>query len=153
MTQKPQIKSLNDVLLLLPALYSEASYKVYRAAFVKITRLTGEPLTRIAADENVWFDRSRSIVWAGAFGNGAPGVQQANFQAWVKKIAAAIRRARHYVASPVSASCHDAAWNRLEAYAKDVQSTYDDEGVLLLPNLSSVSIANLRARCRNTCPL
>ncbi len=27
-------------------------------AFSKITRLIGEPLTRIAADENVWFDRS-----------------------------------------------------------------------------------------------
>lgn len=149
---KVQLNSLNDVLLLLPAIYSEASYKVYRAAFTKITRLTGEPLTRIAADENAWFDRSRSIVWAGEFGQGVPGVQQANFDTWVKKIAAAIRRAQTYTAPAASVTSHDAAWERLETYAKDVQCTHDPDGVLLLPNMFAVSIANLRARCRETHP-
>jgi len=40
-----QLKSLNDVLLLLPPLYAEVTFKVYCAAFTKITRLTGELLT------------------------------------------------------------------------------------------------------------
>lgn len=34
------------------------SFQSPPGAFSKITRLIGEPLTRIAADENVWLDRS-----------------------------------------------------------------------------------------------
>ena len=70
----------------------------------------------------------------------------------MKKIAAAIRGGQNNVAPPASATCHDVAWNRLKTYAKNVPSAYDAEGALLLPNLSSVSIANSRARCRNTHP-
>ncbi len=44
------------------------------------------------------------------------------------------------------------AWARLEAYARAVENTRDAEGDILLPNLHSLSVANLRARCRATHP-
>ncbi len=151
-TNPPQLKSLNDVRLLLPTIYSEASAKVYSAALNKITRLTGKPLTHVPADENAWVLFAQTIVWAGEFGDGSPGEQQTNFDTWVKKIAAAIRRAQTHVALPVVATCEDAAWERLEVYAKDVENTVDADGVQILPNMFSLSIANLRARCRATHP-
>ena len=147
-----QIKTLNDVRLLLPALYSEASQKVYTAALNKITRLTGKPLTHLPADENAWFLFAQTIVWAGAFGGETPGDQKLNFDAWVKKVAAGINSAQNYVAVPVTAASEDAAWARLESYARDAENTFDEDGVLLLPNMFSLSIANLRAQCRETHP-
>lgn len=151
-TNLPQLKSLNDVRLLLPTIYSEASAKVYSAALNKFTRLTGKPLTHVPADENAWILLARTIVWAGEFGDGSPGAQQNNFDTWVKKIGAAIRRAQTHVALPIVVACEDAAWDRLEAYAKDVENTADADGVRILPNMFSLSIANLRARCRATHP-
>lgn len=147
-----QLKTLNDVRLLLPAIYSDASAKVYSAALNKITKITGKPLGHVPADENAWVDFSQTIVWAGAFGGVTPGDQEAAFDTWVKKIAAAIRRAQAHVATPAVAASEDAAWARLETYAKDVENTRDARGQLLLPNMFSVSIANLRAQCRATHP-
>lgn len=153
MTMQPtQITSLNDVRLLLPELYSEASKKVYAAALNKITRLTGKRLTHIPADEHAWILLARTIVWAGEFGGMTPGEQEAAFEAWSKKIAAAIRRAHAHFAAPVIAVTEDAAWVRLITYAKDVENTRDAEGRLLLANMFSVSLANLRAQCRETHP-
>lgn len=147
-----QLASLRDVQLLLPVLYSEASAKVYTAAFNKIVRLTGKPLSHLPADENAWFLSSRQIVWAGAFGGITPGDQKDAFEAWVKKVAAAIRRAQAHVASPVVMVSEDAAWERLQAYTAEVENTRDAEGQVLLPNMFSVSVANLRAHCRATHP-
>lgn len=144
--------SLNDVRLLLPVLYSESSQKVYSAALNKITRLTGKPLTHFAADEHAWILTAGGIVWAGAFGGDTPGAQEAAFEVWTKKIAAAIRRAQTHVATPVLSASEDAAWARLETYAEDVENTRDAAGQLLLPNMFSLSIANLRAQCRATHP-
>jgi integrase len=146
------IKTLNDVRLLLPALYSEASCKVYTAALTKVTRLTGKPLTHVLADEHTWFLFAQTIVWAGAFRGATPGDQKRAFDAWVKKIAASIKRAQNHVASPVLPAPKDAAWERLEAYTKDVENTFDTYGVRVLPNMFSLSIANLRAQCGETHP-
>lgn len=146
------LSSLRDVQLLLPVLYSEASAKVYSAALNRVTRLTGKPLSHVPADENAWFLASRQIIWAGAFGGVTPGDQQDAFEAWVKKIAAAIRRAQNHVAAPVVAASEDAAWDRLQVYAAEVENTRDAEGEVLLPNMFSMSISNLRAQCRSTHP-
>lgn len=150
--QATQLSTLNDVRLLLPALYSEASQKVYAAALNKVTRLTGKPLKHIPADEHAWILLARTIVWAGEFGGVTPGDQKRAFDSWAKKIVAAIRRAQDHLATPVVATTEDAAWARLEAYAKDVENTRDVEGRLLLANMFAVSIANLRAQCRETHP-
>ena len=56
------------------------------------------------------------------------------------------------MALPVVATCEDAAWERLEGYARDVENTFDADGVRILANMYSLSIANLRARCRATHP-
>jgi len=146
------LTSLRDVQLLLPVLYSEASAKVYSAALNKAVRLTGKPLAHIAADEHAWMDQARQIVWAGAFGGVTPGAQEAAFETWVKKVAAAIRRAQSHVAVPVILASEDAAWDRLQSYTADVENTRDAEGQVLLPNMFSLSIANLRAQCRDTHP-
>jgi len=151
-TNLSRLKTLNDVRLVLPAIYSEASCKVYTAAFNKVTRLTGKPLTHVPADQNAWYLFAQTIVWAGAFGGETPGDQKRAFDTWVKKVAAGINRAHDHVALPVTAASEDAAWGRLEAYAKDVENTFDEEGVRLLPNMFSLSIANLRAQCRETHP-
>ena len=52
----------------------------------------------------------------------------------------------------VVAVAEDAAWARFEAYALEVEATFDENGVLLLPNMFSKSVANLRARCRDVHP-
>lgn len=148
----PQIKTLNDVRLLLPALYSEASQRVYDSALKRVEKLTGKPLRHIPADEGAWIVLSRSIPWAGAFGEGSPGQQKDRFDIWVKKIAAAVRRAQDHLAAPVTVATEDAAWVRLVAYAKEVENTRDAEDRLLLPNMFSLSMANLRAQCRATHP-
>ena len=117
-----------------------------------MTRLTGKPLTHVPADPNAWYLFAQTIVWAGSFGGQTPGDQKRAFDTWVKKIAAGINRAHDHVASPVTVASEDAAWGRLEAYAKDVENTFDEEGVRVLPNMFSLSIANLRAQCRATHP-
>ena len=89
-TNLSQLKTLNDVRLVLPAIYSEASCKVYTAAFNKVTRLTGKPLTHVPADPNAWYLFAQTIVWAGSFGGQTPGDQKRAFDTWVKKIAAGI---------------------------------------------------------------
>lgn len=147
-----QLSSLKDVDLLLPALYSEASAAAYSAALRRVTKLTGKPLSHIPADENAWIIYSRGIVWAGEFRGDTPGARQEAFEAWVKKVANAIRRAQTHIATPVVSMSEDAAWARLQNYAVEVENTRDQHGALLLPNMFSLSIANLRARCRETHP-
>ena len=146
------LTSLRDVQLLLPVLYSEASAKVYSAALNKAAQLTGKPLSHIAADDHAWTDLARQIVWAGAFGGATPGAQEAAFKTWVKKVSAAIRRAQSHVAAPVTLASEDAAWDRLQSYTAEVEATRDADGQVLLPNMFSLSIANLRAQCRATHP-
>lgn len=152
LSSSPTLSNLNHVRLLLPALYSEASAKVYDAALRKAARLTGRKLTQLPADERAWATLAATIVWAGEFRGATPGEQERAFDAWVKKVGNAISLARSHLAEPVVAADEDAAWARFEAYALEVENTFDEQGVLLLPNMFSKSVANLRARCRDTHP-
>lgn len=142
------LKTLKDVRHVLPALYSEASARTLDAALRKAETLTGKRLSQLPADENAWYRESRKIVWAGAFRGLTPGDQEAAFETWVKKIAAMIRRARDHVAQPVDLADEGTAWNQIVEYAQGVENTRDEQGLLLLPNLFSVSMATLRSQCR-----
>ncbi|WP_432256611.1 hypothetical protein [Limimaricola sp. AA108-03] len=152
LSQSPNLSNLSDVRLLLPAIYSEASAKVYDAALKKAARLTGRKLTQLPADERAWAILAATIVWAGEFRGATPGDQERAFDAWVKRVGNAISSAKAHLAQPVAAVNEDAAWARFEAYACEVENTFDEQGVRLLPNMFSKSVANLRARCRNTHP-
>ncbi len=148
----PKLNSLNDVRLLLPALYSKASAKVYAARLKKAARLTGRKLTQIPACEREWTTLAAKIVWAGEFRGATPGAQKVAFDAFVKSVGCSIARARVHLATPVIQADEDAAWARLQTYAAEVENTFDAAGERLLPNMMSISIANLRARCRGTHP-
>src|SRR6056297_1172041 len=146
------LKTLKDVRLVLPAIYSKASAKTLAAALGKVEKLTGKKLSQLPADENAWYQASRSIIWAGAFRGLTPGDQEEAFETWVKKIAAIIRRAHAHVAVPVIVADESRAWDQIVQYATDVENTVDDQGALILPNMFSMSMTNLRNRCRSVHP-
>ncbi|WP_299821425.1 hypothetical protein [uncultured Jannaschia sp.] len=152
LSNAPRLTSLNDVRLLLPVIYSEASAKVYAARLNKAARLTGRKLTQLPACEREWTMIAAKIVWSGAFRGETPGKQEGAFDAFVKGVGNAIGRAREHLAEPVTAASEDAAWDRLEIYARETENTFDEDGRRLLPNMFSLSVANLRARCRETHP-
>jgi integrase len=133
-------------------IYSKASAKVYEAVLNKAARLTGRKLTQLVADERAWAELAATIVWAGEIRGDTPGKQQENFDAFVKKVGNAISRAKEHLATPVEAGDEDEAWFTIETYASAVENTFDAEGNRLLPNMFSLSVANLRARCRATHP-
>ncbi|MFG6531571.1 MULTISPECIES: hypothetical protein [unclassified Sulfitobacter] len=147
-SQNPIIlKSLRDVQHVLPSIYSEASAKTLDAALRKAERLTGRKLSQLPADENDWFQRSRSIIWAGEFRGVTPGDQQDAFETWVKKVAAMIRRAHCHVAQPVEVVDERRAWDQVVGYAEAVENTFDESGDRILPNYFARSMETLRARC------
>ena len=146
------LKTLKDVQHVLPAIYSEASAKTLDAALRKAERLTGRRLSQLPADENAWFEMARGIIWAGEFRGVTPGDQQDNYETWVKKIAAMIRRAQQHVALPVAVASEKAAWDQIVNYTASVENTFDEDGNRILPNLFSVGIATLRSYCEHTHP-
>ena len=146
------VGNLQDIMPLLPILYSEHSAKTLGFALKRAETLTGRRLSQIDADVKAWRALAGSIVWAGAFRGDTPGDQQHAFDEWVKKVDRIIRRAQTHVALPVVPTGAEAAWDRIEAYVREVENTFDSEGRRLLPNLSSLSIATLAARCRGTHP-
>ncbi|OWY10439.1 hypothetical protein B6V73_19340 [Thioclava sp. JM3] len=139
------LKTLKDVALLLPSVYSEASAKTLAAALHKAERLTGLRLSQIPANENDWIRRAQSIIWAGEFRGATPGDQEAAFNIWVKKIASTIRRAQESVTAPVKVSDQRGAWDQIVDYAARVENTFDDAGNRILPNMFSVSMTILRS--------
>ena len=144
----PKLSTLNDVRLLLPVLYSEASARVYDAALRKAELLTGRKLTQLTADRRAWAEVAGGIVWAGAFRGATPKDQQRAFDTFVQRVGNAIARSEAHLSAPVDLSGEDAAWARMETYARETENTRDADGQLLLPNMFSLSVANLRARCR-----
>jgi integrase len=147
------LNTLQDVMLVLPQLYSESSCKAYTAAFKRIERLTGQRLTYLPADEVAWSDLSAQIVWAGQFQGLTQRAAERAFETWRGKIGAAIKRARTQ-AGPSSMSRPDAtaAWDLLLGYVKAVESKFDATGQRILPNMSSLSVMNLRARLKDYAP-
>lgn len=146
------LRSLKDVRHILPAIYSPASARTLDAALRKAEKLTGRKLSQLPADENAWYKETRKIVWAGAFRGLTPGEQEAAFETWVKKIAAMIRRTQDHVTQPVDVTDQGAAWDQIVDYSTDVENTRDAQGLLLLPNMHSVSMATLRSQCRSIHP-
>lgn len=146
------LRSLKDVRHILPAIYSPASARTLDAALRKAEKLTGRKLSQLPADENAWYKETRKIVWAGAFRGLTPGEQEAAFETWVKKIAAMIRRTQDHVTQPVDVTDQGAAWDQIVDYSADVENTRDAQGLLLLPNMHSVSMATLRSQCRSIHP-
>ena len=141
------IDTLNDVYLRLPRLYSESSCRVYQAAFKRAEKLTGKTLVQIPADERAWSEIAAGIVWAGAFKGATAEARQRAFDTWRKKIGAAIRKSKEAETEPTPEEAGTAAaWDRIAGYVAAVENTFDAEGKRILPNMSSLSIENLRAR-------
>lgn len=152
LSNAPKLNSLNDVRLLLPVIYSPESARVYDYKLRKAARLTGEKLTQLPACERAWAIRAARIVWTGEFRGATPGEQEATFHGFVASVGNAIARAQNHLAAPVGTANEDAGWDQLESYVREVENTFDEKGQRLLPNMMSASIANLRARCRETHP-
>ncbi|RKF12401.1 site-specific integrase [Roseovarius spongiae] len=152
MHDSPRLKTLNDVRLLLPTVYSEASARTLDAALRKAEKLTGRKLSQLPADENAWYSEFRKIVWAGAFRGATPGDQQTAFEIWGKKIAATIRRTQAHLAQPIVVADESTAWDQIVDYAAGVENTVDGEGIRILPNMFSLSMITLRSQCRSLHP-
>lgn len=147
------MNSLQDVALRLPQLYSESSAKAYHAAFNRVEKLTGQRLAHLPADEAAWADLSAQIVWAGQFKGRTPKAAERAFESWRGKIGAAIKRARAQ-ADGATDSAPDAvhAWDLILGYVKNVENTFDANGTRMLPNMSALSVSNLRARLKTHVP-
>lgn len=153
---KTPVRTLQDVALLLPQLYSESSAKAYHAAFNRVEKLTGQKLAHLAADEVAWADLSARIVWAGQFKGRTQKAAERAFESWRGKIGAAIKRARSKADtaadSDVDAIQAAQIWDLILGYVKNVENTFDADGTRILPNMSSLSISNLRARLKTHLP-
>lgn len=148
----PQVRNLKDVEMLLPALYSESSQKVYGATLRKVERLTGRPLSSFPAEERAWYEAAAKIAWAGAFPAATPAAEERAFKSFVNRVGASIRLAHKHLAAPYVRGATDVAWQRLETYVREMENTFGPDGQRILPNMLSLSIANLRARCNDTHP-
>ncbi|MBP0484515.1 hypothetical protein [Sagittula salina] len=141
------IETLLDVYFLLPSLYSESSAEAYQSAFRRVEHLTGKRLGQLPANVVDWERRAAGIVWAGEFTRArTPEARQRAFDGFVGRVSAGIRRAletdkpRHVDAGT------EAAWRRIGNYVAEAENTLDADGEQLLPNQSTRSIENLRAR-------
>ncbi|MGR3270490.1 hypothetical protein [Thalassococcus profundi] len=145
--RKPRIETLLDVYLRLPSLYSAASCEAYQSAFKRAAKLTNRQLAQIAADVGEWERIAATIVWAGEFTRGkTPEANERAFNGFVGRISAAIRLAKKAAEPAIVSPGVDAGWDRIAEYVALVENTSDEEGNLVLPNQSSRSIDNLRAR-------
>ncbi|MFC2968059.1 hypothetical protein [Acidimangrovimonas pyrenivorans] len=144
--------NLQDVYLALPSLYSEKSAKTYEAAFRRVETLTGRKLHQIPANDVAWFEIAKHIVWAGSFRAATPEAAARAFNTWSKKIGAAIRLATAEETQTPANPDARLAWDRLIAYAKEVQNRPDETGEKILPGMADMSLFNLRARVGHVLP-
>lgn len=154
MPQQQQIQTLADVRKMLPSIYNPASAAAYASTLDRALVLTRcSSLTQIPADVAAWEDMASRIVWAGAFPAATPSKSEKNFNAWVKRISSAIKRARSAAnpAAPRPAGVV-AHWDEMADYTKSAQKMLGPDGKKLLPGMSDVSIANLRARLADVSP-
>lgn len=146
------LKTLRDVRLVLPAVYSESSVRTLTYVLDKIENITGQKLVQFPADENAWVKHAQDIVWTGHFRGATPGAQKEAFDGWVSKIAAMIKRAQNHVRAPVQCNDQSGAWDLIVDYAEDVQGTFDPDGELILASMSAVSTATLRSNAGDIHP-
>ena len=148
-----RVNNLRDVALLLPQIYSESSAKAYLAAFHRVEKLTGQRLAHLPADEKSWSDLSSKIMWAGTFKGRTQQAAERAFETWRGKISAAIKRAKAQIVEvPENQPDAAQAWDAILGYVKSVENTFNAEDECILPNMSSLSISNLRARLKTHVP-
>jgi len=145
--------TLEHVYLLLPEIYSASSATAYETAFRKFARLTGRRLSQIPATETEIVSCAGKIVWAGKFPRAKTlAAQERAFHTLVGKVRSATKAALERDTQGAPDTGIAAAWDRLAAYAEEVENTFDDAGRRRLPNGASLSVANLRARLGDTHP-
>jgi len=152
MTQTPlTLQTVHDVV---PECYNAGSVVVMQSAVRRAEKIVGRRLVQIAADEVAWDALTRNLVWAGHFRGRTPQAAERAWRDWVGKIRSAIKATRAHLAGPAAAPvvATDAAWARIAAHVAAVENTFDSEGQRVLPNMSSLSIANLRARLGHVAP-
>jgi hypothetical protein len=148
------VATLADIKPILPMIYSESSAAALASALDRAAQLTGSrSLSQIPADVVAWETLAASIVWTGKFRAPTLKKSKANFDKFVARISAIIRRAQGFGSpAPVLPVGVAAAWDALAAYVDDAQKTFGPDGKLVLPNMSDVSMANLRARIGQVAP-
>jgi hypothetical protein len=154
MNIRPAVATLADIKPILPLLYSTASAAVMASALDRAAQLTGSrSLSQIPADVVAWEALAATIVWTGKFRADTPKKAKANFDKFVARVSAIIRRAQSFGSpAPALPAGVEAEWDALADYVDDAQKTFGPDGKLILPNMSDVSIANLRARVGQVAP-
>lgn len=147
MTERKTPKTLQDVRLKLPTLYSESSCAAYDSAFGRVERLTGRRLAQIPADVVDWERLAATIVWAGEFTRGkTPQANRRAFDTFVGRISAAIKKSKSAEGERVIPQDTDNDWQQFVAYVDLAETTMIAPGKRLLPNMASLSVLNLRSR-------
>lgn len=141
-------RTLQGVHALLPRLYSGTSIETLQKAIMRAEKLHGRRLNQIPADEAAWANACARVVWAGHFRGRDP---KKSFDAWVRQVGGCIRAATKRTPGGPEATDIGMAWDSLQAYVAQAEKTWA-EGRLVLPNMSSLSIANLRARLGDVHP-
>lgn len=140
-------RSFEDLRPLLRDLYSQTSAAACDAALRRAGKVLGLPLTMLPADPADWDRRIAGIPWAGHFPD------EKAFQDWRKRVGAILRRCAAAPAGPPAGNDPvAAAWTALAEHIETAEKTRLRNGRLRLPNLSSLSIANLRARLGHVHP-
>lgn len=144
------VETLQDVYHRLPEQYAESSCATLRSALKRAERLTGKRLWQIPANERAWGEEvARIHAWAGEF-RGPPEAAERAFRTWSARVASVIRKvAEPGVQAPPEAAT---AWAQIADYVGQVENTVDATGRRVLPNMSSLSVATLRARLGATAP-
>lgn len=151
--RKNRRMTLGDVRALLPRFYSGETLRLYDNAFSRLDALTPQRLAHIPADEKAWTAVAAQIVWAGAFKGATPAASKRAFDACVGRVTTALRKARKLTdtVAPEETGI-GTAWDAVESYVRIAERSRDAEGKLILPNMSSLSIANLRNRLGHVHP-
>lgn len=144
----PVVANFRQLHDLVPQIYGAGSAVVIQSAIRRAEKIFGRRLVQIPADEAAWEALTRDFVWAGHFRGRTPQAAARAWRAWVGKIRAAIRAAGAQCAADAAPAPVAAvqAWTALHAHVAAVENTFDAEGRRVLPNMASLSIANLRAR-------
>jgi hypothetical protein len=148
------ITTLADIKPLLPAIYSPSSAEAMGSTLDRAVRLTGSSsLSQIPAEVVAWEEIAARIVWTGKFSSATPAKAKRDFDKFVARVSAIIRRAHQFAgpAAPVPVGIH-AHWDAVAAYVAAHVGLVDADGKQLINGMSGVSLANLRARIGDVPP-
>ena len=137
--------TLADVLDALPGLYSDASAAANRSKINKAVAILGMRPELVTADPHRLRPLMEAAPWQGHFRGATDAAKARKFDDLVARavgICARYQEAREPVRD--DADHLRAAWDALEAHVREAENTFDEEGRRILPNMASLSIANLR---------